>query len=98
MKNLIQSRIIEVTVLKATNAHGTRIKLTEQHIKKESLIIDWNHEHNNAQDVARAYLASIGVNVIAQGETVEGYVMVSDSWSYKTDGFIHIDGAKDPLI
>jgi hypothetical protein len=72
MKNLIA---ISVRFLGATNAKGSRVKLTVSRFNT-SKTIPFNYEHNNAEDTAIAFFRSHGVAPFARCCTSLGSMLL----------------------
>ncbi len=59
--------VITVKYLGATNTRGSRVKLTSRRFN-QSVIIPFDHQFNNSEDIAADYLKSLDFNVVGLAE------------------------------
>lgn len=71
--------IIEVKYLGATNTMGSRVKMFSPRFET-SKTISFDYSFNSIDQMAVKYLKDNGFNIIGQGETKEGFVIITDTF------------------
>ncbi len=85
-------RAFVVKYLPHTQTMGSRVKITDKRTR-ESKTIGYDYEYDNALEIACNYLEGIGMNIVSHGDLGDCYVVMSDSWAYKTqDEFVSVKG------
>jgi hypothetical protein len=68
MKDLKNYQLITVKYLGATNTRGSRVKMIDTRFENKSKTIPFDYSMNRIEDMACAYLTSIGFVVVGQCE------------------------------
>jgi hypothetical protein len=71
--------IIEVKYLGATNTKGSRVKMYSPRFEK-SKTISFDYSFNSIDEMAMEYLKKQGFDIIGQGQTKDGYAIITNTF------------------
>jgi hypothetical protein len=72
-------RIFEAVYLGPTNVSGSRVKINDLRFK-ESKTIPFNYKANSEGEVAAEYLNTLGIKIVAKGETQKGMALFTKNF------------------
>jgi len=84
MRNLTNTHVLTVSYIGATNSRGSRVKIRSDRFK-QTKIINYDHFYNNTGEIAQAWLESNGFELIAMGEAIDGYYLISNTFKPLTN-------------
>lgn len=76
MKNY---HVIKVKYMGPTNFKGSRIRLTSDRFK-QSVTIPYNYDFSTSYEMAECWLMEKGFNIVGLAETIEGYIIITDTF------------------
>ena len=72
-------RVFEVVYLGPTNVSGSRVKINDYRFN-ESKTIPFSYKTNNEGETAAEYLNTLGIKIVAKGETQKGTVLFTKNF------------------
>ena len=72
-------RIFEAVFLGPTNVSGARVKINDYRFN-ESKTIPYSYKSNSEGEIAAEYLNTLGIKIVAKGETQKGTVLVTKNF------------------
>lgn len=77
--NIPNYHILTIKYIGPSNVLGSRVKIISERFK-ESSTINYDHEFNNALEIAEAWLSNHGFNIIGHGEGKDHMYVITDTF------------------
>lgn len=75
-------RTFEAVYHGPTNSRGSRVTIKDLR-RKKSKTVSYDYQYNNAEDIARAYLESVGIKITALAMLDNSSLLLSEDFKTK---------------